>query len=139
MKYEFKIYIDGDYHRSLVLLSSGFSDNQPIPELNEFIEKYRAGISHETVFITGQKLTELKTLLQEIEDRLISKYKPYNLLKNIDETKSFGENHIDFMMTNLPVFMSKKLKALIEFHDFKIESECAFTLAFEQEEYPKCL
>lgn len=139
MKYEFKIYIDEDYHHSLILLSSGFSDNQPIPELNEFIEKYRAGISHETVFITGQKLTELETILQKIEDRLISNYKPYNLLKNLDETKSFGENHIDFMYTNLPVFMSKKLKALIEYYDFEIESECAFTLAFEQEEYPKCL
>ena len=130
MKYEFKIYIDGDYHHSLELLSSGFSDNQPIPELNEFIEKYRCGTSNETVFITDQKLQELKTLLQEIENKLISRYKPYDLLANRDETKSFGKNHIDFMMANLPIFMSNKLKALIEYYNFEIESECAFTLNF---------
>lgn len=134
MKYEFKIYIDQDYHHSLELLSSGFSGNLPIPELNEFIEKYRAGISNETVFITGQKLTELKTLLQEIENKLISRYKPYDLLANLDETKSFGENHIDFMMANLPVFMSNKLQTIIEYYDFEIESECAFTLSFNPEE-----
>lgn len=130
MRYEFKIYIDKDYHHSLELLSSGFSGNLPIPELNEFIEKYRAGISNKTVFITGQKLTELKTLLQEIENKLISRYKPYDLLANLGKTKSFGENNIDFMMANLPIFMSNKLKALIEYYDFEIESECAFTLNF---------
>lgn len=134
MRYEFKIYIDENYHHSLELLSSGFSENLPIPELNEFIEKYRAGISNETVFITGQKLQELKTLLKEIEDRLISNYKPYNLLANLDKTKSFGENHIDFMMANLPVFMSNKLQTIIEYYDFEIESECAFTLSFNPEE-----
>ena len=135
MKYEFKIYVDGDYHHSLVLLSSGFSNNQPIPELNEFIEKYRYCISNETVFITGQKLTELKALLQEIEDRLISNYKPYDLLANLDKTKSFGENHIDFMLANLPVFMSNKLKAVIEYYDIDTEEpDCAFTLSFSPEE-----
>ena len=135
MRYEFKIYIDEDYHHSLELLSSGFSGNQPIPELNEFIKKYRCGTSNETVFITGQKLTELKTLLQEIENKLISRYKPYDLLANLGKTKSFGENNIDFMMANLPVFMSNKLKAVVEYYDIETEEpDCAFTLSFSPEE-----